>query len=99
MNCREKVNSLVQSRLEAKKEPPPPHVKAAYDALDAEHKAAGAALRAIPGVGSGSTGLTPDHIKNSSEYKTARGRADRAFQAVRNFNSQFASKYDWRKQR
>jgi len=61
-------------------------IEAARAALEAEHKAAGAALRAIPGIGSGRMGLTPDHVKASPDYRAARAAYDRAFAALRRFN-------------
>ncbi len=56
-------------------------------ALEAESKAASDALRALPGVGSGAMGLTPDSVRSSSEYRAARAASDRAFQALRRFNA------------
>lgn len=53
-------------------------------------KAASAALKAIPGVGSGPMGLTPEHIRLSPEYRAAKTAYDRAFQAVRAENAKRA---------
>ena len=47
-------------------------------------------LKAVPGIASGSMGLTPDHVKQSPEYRKAKYNADCAFLALRRFNSQYA---------
>lgn len=61
--------------------------KAQNAAITAAHDAAGATLLAIPGVGTGAMGLTPDRVKFSPEY-TAAHRAERAaFAALRNHNA------------
>lgn len=44
---------------------------ASASAREAEHAAAAAALRAIPGVGAGPMGLTPDAVKFSPAYQAA----------------------------
>ena len=61
-------------------------IETARAALEAEHKAAGEALRAIPGIGSGRMGLTPDHVKQSPEYKAARAAYWLAHDRLRRFN-------------
>lgn len=67
--------------------------KAARDAIEARLKAASDTLKAIPGIGSGPMGLTPDHIKSSPEYR----EANRAYLAIhhelRRFNSAFTKQY------
>jgi hypothetical protein len=44
------------------------------------------ALRAIPGIGGGPMGLTPDSVKNSPEYKAARAAWTKAWNELRAFN-------------
>lgn len=48
------------------------------------------ALKAIPGVGSGHCGLTPDHVKFSPEYRAAKRAVDQAFATLREFNRRHA---------
>lgn len=67
--------------------------KAAQVRLDDEHRAAAAALKAIPGVGSGTMGLTPDSIKFGPDYRGARRRVDIAFESLRRFNQAFKRRY------
>ena len=57
--------------------------------FEAEHKAASEALRAIPGVGAGSMGLTPDEVKVSPGYRAARRRYENAHAKLRAFNQWF----------
>jgi hypothetical protein len=54
--------------------------------LEEEERTAAKALRSLSSVGSGSTELTPDAVKNSSEYKVAKSAYDRSFAALRSFN-------------
>lgn len=54
------------------------------DAWDANAKAASDALNAIPGIGAGPMGLTPDAVKFSPEYGRARREYDKAADALRN---------------
>lgn len=63
------------------------------DRIEADAEAAGARLRAIPGVGSGQLGLTPDAVKASAEYRAARADWDRAFAALRAFNSEYYRRF------
>ena len=58
---------------------------------DYDHKVA--VLQAIPGVGSGAMGLTPDSVKATPEYKKARMSSEIAFQALRAINSVLNSKF------
>lgn len=51
------------------------------------------ALRAVPGVGSGPMGLTPDHVKVSPEYREARAAADKAFREMQRVNAWFCKTY------
>jgi hypothetical protein len=57
--------------------------------LEAEHAAASATLKAFPRLGSG---LTPDSVRNSADYRTAKATYDAAFQALRRFNQQYAAR-------
>jgi hypothetical protein len=49
--------------------------------------AAGARLKAIPGVGCGQMGLTPDWVKESAAYREARREFDCAMRALQRFNA------------
>lgn len=60
------------------------------DRLHNEARAAAARLRAIPGVGSGAMGLTPDVVKARPDYRAAKAESDRAFAALRAFNGAHA---------
>jgi hypothetical protein len=51
------------------------------------------ALRAIPGLGSGRMGLTPDAIKSTPEFKVAKDNYNRAFTALRKFNQGFIKEF------
>ena len=55
------------------------------DTLWVDLKAASATLRAIPGVGGGPMGLTPDAVKASPEYRAARAACDAAHLRLRAF--------------
>lgn len=59
-------------------------IEAARNALRAELDRASAALNAFP---RGSMGLTPDHIKFSPEYRATKAACDKAFAALRHFNT------------
>jgi hypothetical protein len=59
-------------------------LKAARDAADAELSAASKVLNSFP---KGPTGLTPDEIKFSPEYRDVYNRAARAFATVRKLNA------------
>lgn len=61
--------------------------------LEAEHKRASAALKALPGVGTGPMGLTPDAVKFSPEYRTLKAAADAAREAVRRHNGMMVKRY------
>ena len=61
--------------------------------LEAEHKRASAALKALPGVGTGPMGLTPDAVKFSPEYRTLKAAADAAWEAVRRHNGMMVKRY------
>lgn len=61
--------------------------KAQNAAIVAASDAADAALKAIPGVGTGSMGLTPDRVKSTPEYRAADRASRAAFAALRNHNA------------
>ena len=65
-------------------------IEAARTALEAEMYAAGRALNAISGAGP--MGLTPDSVKASPEWKAKRASYDRAFAALRAFNTAHSPK-------
>jgi hypothetical protein len=44
-------------------------------------------LKALPGVGTGATGLTPDSVKTSREYREAARAFDSALRALQSFNA------------
>ena len=50
-------------------------------------------LRAIPGVGSGPMGLTPDAVRTSPDYRAACAAYDKAFAALRDFNGKFTKAF------
>ena len=58
--------------------------------LEREYLEASRALKAIPGVGSGPMGLTPDDVKARPEYREAKLASCRAFAALRSFNAHYA---------
>jgi hypothetical protein len=67
--------------------------KAEGAALEAEVADAEAALKAIPGVSSGRMGLTPEHVRTSPQYRSARARFDKAFARLRAFNGVFVKRF------
>lgn len=54
--------------------------------LERIHRQKSDALKAIPGVGSSSMGLTPDSVKNSDQYKVAKHELQKAWDDLREFN-------------
>ena len=50
-------------------------------------------LRSIPGVGSGPMGLTPDNVKFSPEYRSAKAAFDHAFANLQAFNKRYVKEY------
>lgn len=66
--------------------------QAALSALEADAKRCSAALNSIPGVGAGSMGLTPDHVKRSTEFVSAKADYERAAAAVRKFSKSLSPK-------
>jgi hypothetical protein len=59
-------------------------IEATRTALEKEVSTTGAVLRSFPRLASG---LTPDAVKFSPEYRAAKAASDRAFQALRKFNT------------
>lgn len=55
--------------------------------LERAHNAASIILRAFPRL---SNGLTPDAVRDSPDYKTAKVEYNAAFQCLRGFNQQYA---------
>jgi hypothetical protein len=62
-----------------------PFAQAKRDGLEAAAAEASRALNAIPGIGSGPMGLTPDAVKFSPAYRLARARYDKAAAELRAF--------------
>ncbi|KUL94307.1 hypothetical protein DK26_14925 [Bosea sp. WAO] len=62
--------------------------RAHWDKLVAD---ASARLKAVPGVGSGPHGLTPDEVKRRPDYQQARAEYQRLFSASRNWNRHFVA--------
>jgi len=67
--------------------------KAIRDQLDAAAAAAGRAIKAVPGVGTGPLGLTPDAVKASPEWRAARAAYDTAAAKLRGFNMFFTRQF------
>jgi len=67
--------------------------KAAQAAIEQEASRAGAVLAAIPGVGTGPMGLTPDAVKASPEYRAAKLAYESAFARLRAFNGSYVKVY------
>jgi hypothetical protein len=70
---------------------------AAGKASQARHeervREASARLKAIPGIGSGRLGLTPDSVKASAEYRAARAAYEEAHATAARFNERFLAKF------
>ena len=64
--------------------------KIVRNALEAEYKAAGAVMKTFS---SHANGLTPDAVKNTPEWKTARAEKDAAFAKLQKFNSVFVKTF------
>lgn len=56
-----------------------------YEALQLASELTSAKLRAIPGIGSGPMGLTPDAIKFGPEYRAAKRAYDNSAAILRDF--------------
>ncbi len=61
-------------------------LKAAAEAVETR---AGEALRAVPGIGSGPGGLTPDDVKRTAEYRQAMSNHALAFRSMQRMNAWF----------
>jgi len=61
--------------------------------LEAALDVASKTLNAIPGVGSGAMGLTPDAVKFSTEYRVAKTAYEKAFKNMRAFNGWFTKTF------
>jgi hypothetical protein len=61
--------------------------------LEAKHNAATDALHSVPGHGSGPMGLTPDHVRATPEWQSAKRAAEKAFSALRNHNGDFVKHF------
>lgn len=70
-----------------------PMARQIRDRIQAEAETAGARLRAIPGVGSGQIGLTPDSVKATAEYQSARAAWETAFERLRAFNGEYCQRF------
>jgi hypothetical protein len=66
-------------------------------ALWDEHARASDALRAVPGIGSGPMGMTPDAVKASPEYRAAKLAYERAHAELRAFNAALRKAFPKRK--
>lgn len=51
------------------------------------------ALRAIPGIGSGCMGLTPDSVKVGADYQDAKRRFEWDFDNLRKFNAWYVKAF------
>ena len=67
--------------------------KALRNQAEAKVTEASARLKSVAGVGSGGTGLTPDHVKSSSEYRDAKAGYDAAFRELQRVNAWFTQTY------
>lgn len=63
--------------------------KKEYRRLNDEWRAAGKLLGAIPGIGSGPMGLTPDAVRNTPEFQQARAACDKAAANAKAFNTYY----------
>lgn len=60
-------------------------------ALEAESSRTGAIMRTFP---SHPNGLTPDHVRATSEWRAAKAASDAAFAKLRNFNGAFVKTFE-----
>lgn len=69
--------------------------------MEAREREAAAVLKAVPGLGSGPMGLTPDEVKASPQYLQAKGDWEACWHALRRFNAWFLREYgrEYRKER
>lgn len=61
--------------------------------LNSDYTAAIRNFKAIPGVGSGPMGLTPDDVRARPDYRIAKQAVDKAFAELRAFNSMYVKRY------
>lgn len=61
--------------------------------IEAQERDAAKALRAVPGLGSGPNGLTPDSVKFSEPYRAAKAEYEARRQMLRRFNQWFTRTY------
>lgn len=68
--------------------------------LEKELDAAEKTLKAIPGVGSGAMGLTPESVKSGADYQAARRVFDQKMKQVQVFNREFIKSFGklWREE-
>ena len=64
--------------------------KAEHDRLDNEMKEASKRLKNYP---TGKMGLTPDHVKNTTNWKRDKENFDRAFRTLRSYNGVYVKKF------
>jgi uncharacterized protein len=62
------------------------------ETLESSYRAATAEVKKAGG-GSGNMGLTPDHIKNSPEFKAAKAKQEAAGNALKSFNEKHSAAY------
>lgn len=73
--------------------PPWPILAAAIEAARLSEREAAARLRAVPGIGAGPMGLTPDSVKAGPAYREARAYHAAAFERLRALNGLAARHY------
>ncbi len=66
---------------------------AGHARLTADHDAAAARMRAVPGIGTGRMGLTPDAVKFSPAYIAARRDYETARAALARFNGWYQKRF------
>lgn len=67
--------------------------KAVQAELERARDDASRALTAIPGIGSGAMGITPDCVKARPEYRAARRAYDQRHADLAAFNARFVKQY------
>jgi hypothetical protein len=70
-----------------------PDALAFRDGLESARRECGARLEAIPGCGSGPMGLTPDHVKKSYQWRSARQDHADAMAKLQDFNRWFVKRF------
>ncbi len=61
--------------------------------IEAARTVASDRLHAIPGIGSGPMGLTPDAIRATPEYRSAKYQYDGAFLALQHHNGKYCREF------